>query len=60
MLLNNPYLFYTDIDECTEGSNNCNVYADCIDNPGSFECVCKTGFSGDGFNCSSKWFSYCV
>ena len=58
MILNDPYLFYTDIDECTVGPNNCSIYASCLDRPGSFDCVCNEGFSGDGVDCSSKWFFY--
>ena len=45
---------YSDVDECAEGSDNCNIYASCTDNIGSFDCVCNSGFSGDGVNCTSK------
>ena len=30
---------------------SCNENADCFNTPGSFNCVCKTGFTGDGKNC---------
>ena len=30
---------------------NCSKDAECINNPGSYECRCKDGFSGDGFTC---------
>ncbi|XP_068756010.1 fibulin-1-like [Montipora capricornis] len=41
-----------DFDECsTDSSNNCSKDAECINNPGSYECGCKDGFSGDGFTC---------
>ncbi len=36
----------------SDGSiQECDVHADCINHPGSFECVCKAGFSGDGTIC---------
>ena len=44
-------LHVVDIDECTEGSHNCNAAnAACINNDGSFTCGCNTGYSGDGVN----------
>ena len=50
-LLIPPY--FLDIDECL--SNPCHVNASCSDTQGSFGCQCNTGFSGNGFNCSSKY-----
>ena len=29
--------------------------AECTDTEGSYECECRTGYSGDGFNCSGKY-----
>ena len=42
-----------DIDECSSfDENKCSKYATCINNHGSsYECRCKEGFDGDGFNC---------
>ena len=37
-----------DINECDTGADNCVADATCMDTPGSFECVCDPGFSGDG------------
>ena len=49
----------TDTDECnSRDSNNCDVYADCVDFKGGYGCVCKKGYEGDGFNCTSM--SLCV
>ena len=42
---------YTDIDECKEKSDNCDINAHCTNNPGSFDCVCKDGYEGSGTNC---------
>ena len=33
----------------------CHTNASChTDDIGSYRCKCKTGYSGDGFNCSGK------
>ena len=45
-----------DINECETGSNLCNGSADCADTDGSYECMCMTGYSGDGFICESELF----
>ena len=46
--------FHTDIDECTLGDDSCVQDAECVDNEGSYTCVCYNGYSGDGFgSCSS-------
>eukprot|EP00054_Salpingoeca_dolichothecata_P030843 m.254431 g.254431 ORF g.254431 m.254431 type:complete len:1047 (+) comp26731_c0_seq15:89-3229(+) len=47
-----------DIDECTIGADNCHIQADCINTVGSFNCVCKPGFIGDGVSCSD--FDACL
>jgi hypothetical protein len=43
-----------DINECEENLDNCSENADCINYPGTFDCVCKDGFEGDGIFCESK------
>ena len=47
-------LFSTDINECISGSAVCHDNATCTNTDGSYECTCDTGFSGDGFNCTSE------
>jgi hypothetical protein len=37
-----------DINECTNGSAKCNAASSCINIEGSYECVCPSGFEGDG------------
>ena len=44
----------TDIDDCAEGLANCSSDAECINTPGSFECVCLEGFTGDGVTCEGQ------
>ena len=44
----------SDINECTDGSHNCNINADCNNTPGSFTCSCKAGYQGDGIICTGK------
>ena len=46
-----------DIDECTLGEDNCHENAICSDTVGgsdSFQCVCTTGYIGDGIMCVGK------
>ena len=45
-----------DIDECTEGLDDCDVNAMCFDLPGGFECGCLEGFTGNGRTCSGKYW----
>ena len=42
---------HSDINECDD-PDTCHVNANCTDTIGSYECDCKTGFTGDGFDCS--------
>uniref|UniRef100_A0AAY4CEM9 Fibrillin-1 n=1 Tax=Denticeps clupeoides TaxID=299321 RepID=A0AAY4CEM9_9TELE len=44
-------LFYY-LDECSNGTHTCSYNADCMNTMGSYRCVCKEGYSGDGFYCS--------
>ena len=47
----------SDEDECADSSNNaCDDDAVCHNNPGSYACICKEGYTGDGFDCNSKLF----
>ena len=41
------------INECIDAdlTHNCNSNGLCIDNDGSFQCICNVGFSGDGIEC---------
>ncbi|XP_030839236.1 pro-epidermal growth factor isoform X3 [Strongylocentrotus purpuratus] len=41
----------TDFDECAAGTHSCDANASCQNAPGSFFCVCKIGYTGNGFSC---------
>ena len=44
-----------DIDECAMAStNDCSANAYCKNTIDSFTCTCKSGFAGDGRNCTGK------
>merc|ERR1712131_400311 len=43
-------LFIVDINECLNGSNNCDATGVCTNIDGSFECSCPEGFEGDGLS----------
>ena len=45
----------SDIDECAEGTHNCSGKAECINTKGGYNCTCKSGFTGDGQNCSGYY-----
>ena len=42
----------TDVDECIQGEHTCHVNANCTDTDGSFNCTCREGYEGNGFNCT--------
>jgi len=43
-----------DVNECLTNNGGCHANATCTNTQGSFSCACKTGYSGNGFNCSGK------
>ena len=48
-------LFFADINECVTGEHNCDANrAYCNNTKGSFACLCKPGYTGDGLNCTGK------
>ena len=42
-------IFFKDINECAEGSDNCSDNASCTNTIGGFECACASGFEGNTF-----------
>ena len=51
LVINLLHILFLDIDECTS-TNNCDTNATCVDTTGSYTCVCKTGYTGNGFTCN--------
>lgn len=45
----------TDIDECERRLDNCDSNAECTNTNGSFFCMCREGFLGDGLSCTGKY-----
>ena len=45
----------TDVDECTEDYDDCDTNAECTNTPGSFECTCNIGYTGDGVTCEGAY-----
>ncbi|CAB4034223.1 adhesion G -coupled receptor E1-like isoform X1, partial [Paramuricea clavata] len=41
-------------DDACLGNNNCSEYAQCINEIGSYKCICKSGYIGDGRQCKDK------
>ena len=47
-------LMLLDIDECSNGSHDCDVNANCTNLNGSHSCTCKEGYTGKGESCQGK------
>ena len=55
-LYSNDIIFaVSDIDDCTGGTHDCDVNAECNNTQGSYNCTCKDGFHGNGTNCSGNF-----
>ena len=50
-------LLYTDINECLLTEGGCDSHSDCINTAGSFGCLCKLGYTGNGITCTSNSYS---
>ena len=59
IVLNNSNLnsrsFASDMDECMDGTHDCDVNAECNNTQGSYNCTCKDGFHGNGTNCTGNY-----
>ena len=45
---------YSDIDECEKGSHDCHINANCTNTPGSYNCTCRPGYTGNESICKGK------
>ena len=52
------YTCSTEIDECSDETDNCHPKAICANTDGSFTCTCNPGFEGDGTSCQGNWLNY--
>ena len=48
---------FLEINECSAGTDNCDANADCTNTVGSYNCTCKSGYSGDGVTCTGTLLS---
>ncbi|GFO28254.1 protein kinase c-binding protein nell2, partial [Plakobranchus ocellatus] len=46
-------------DECLEGTHHCNAEAHCVNVGGSYKCMCKDGYTGDGYTCTPHCMAGC-
>ena len=44
--------FFSDVNECNQ--TPCDNNAVCTNTPGSYQCVCNGGYSGDGNTCAGN------
>lgn len=47
-------ILFLDFDECAEGTHKCSDNAECHNYNGTHNCSCRSGYEGDGFNCTGK------
>lgn len=50
-LSQNGFCWTLDINECSLGLDDCHSNAECINIKGSFNCICKRGYQGNGSFC---------
>ena len=43
---------FADTNECKPGKHRCDSNAFCNNTKGSYNCTCKPGYFGNGFNCT--------
>ena len=48
------YVDFLDIDECGDGTHNCDINAACTNLDGSFNCICVSGYMWNGTYCEGK------
>ena len=53
-LLKVKFFILSEIDECNYGTDKYSPNAVCNNTYGDYNCSCKTGFEGNGFNCTGK------
>ena len=51
-IFRNVVVSWIDINECEDGSHNCDRDANCTNTAGSFICTCNPGLVGNGRSCT--------
>lgn len=51
----NPFYLFPDVNECVTNTHRCNLHAECLNTQGSFQCKCKQGYRGSGFDCAGEY-----
>ena len=62
LILSHIYRFSStlDFDECVNPeTNDCHANALCNNTEGSYICRCRSGYQGNGTNCTGKYLVYC-
>ena len=52
--LSSKLLYHIDVNECEQLPYPCHGNANCSNIFGSYQCSCKTGFTGDGLSCAGE------
>lgn len=47
-------IYIADEDECSLDQHKCDQFARCVNQHGGYDCVCESGFTGDGFSCEGR------
>lgn len=53
--LHNRNFSFTDYDECGENMHTCHSNADCVNTVGSYKCRCRSGYTGNGHQCTGMY-----
>ena len=53
------FVYSSDLDECERKTYDCHQFATCVNERGSYSCMCKSGYIGDGFECHSPVYRSC-
>lgn len=52
--VSSPHTGAVDVDECSEGTDDCHIDAICQNTPKSYKCLCKPGYKGEGRQCEGE------
>ena len=52
------FCLFLDINECAVASHKCDKNAQCVDTDGNYTCLCSPGYTGNGFECASRLYTF--